>query len=121
VSQAASQAAAFYRDVARNRKVWTVRDAQGFPAPKTPDRGPRAAVLVLVGAGRASRLHSAGVQGIRASRDFVARIPREMAASDGLKVGLNWGGPRAVGYDREPSCVRQSVEAVKAFERLSGD
>jgi hypothetical protein len=33
MSQAASQAAAFYRDVAKTGLVWTVRDASGFPAP----------------------------------------------------------------------------------------
>ena len=36
MSQAGSQAWAFYRDVAKNRKVWTIRDAGGFPAPLTP-------------------------------------------------------------------------------------
>lgn len=30
MSQAASQAAAFYRDVAKNRKMWAVRDGDGF-------------------------------------------------------------------------------------------
>ena len=33
MSQAASQAAAFYRDVAETGRVWTIRDAGGFPAP----------------------------------------------------------------------------------------
>ncbi len=34
----ASQAAAFYREVARTRKVWTVRDAGGYPAPENSPR-----------------------------------------------------------------------------------
>lgn len=124
MSQAASQAAAFYRDVARNQKVWTVRDTHGFPAPKTPD-GARAQPF-WSSLARAERVVSA----VPAYKGFV---PVEISwlefrekwlpalERDGLKVGLNWSGPRAVGYDREPSGVRQSVEAVKAFERLSGD
>ncbi|MGH2362922.1 MAG: DUF2750 domain-containing protein, partial [bacterium] len=35
MSQAASQYAAFWRDVKRSRLVWTVKDDGGFPAPKT--------------------------------------------------------------------------------------
>jgi hypothetical protein len=35
MSQAASQAWAFYREVAKTRVVWTVRDKGGFPAPMT--------------------------------------------------------------------------------------
>ena len=35
MSQAASQAWAFYREVAKTRVVSTVRDEDGFPAPMT--------------------------------------------------------------------------------------
>lgn len=31
---------------------------------------------------------------------------------DGLLVGVNWSGKRAVGYDIEPERLKQSVEAV---------
>lgn len=34
MSQAASQAAAFYRDVANTRKLWTLEDDGGYAAPK---------------------------------------------------------------------------------------
>ncbi len=34
MSQAASQAAAFYREVARERRVWSLRDSAGIPAPQ---------------------------------------------------------------------------------------
>ena len=37
MSASASQAAAFYREVAKENKLWTVRDAGGFPAPKGSD------------------------------------------------------------------------------------
>src|SRR5205807_9032615 len=35
VSQSAGQVAAFFREVARHRLLWCVRDDQGSPAPKT--------------------------------------------------------------------------------------
>jgi hypothetical protein len=124
VSQAASQAAAFYRDVARNLRVWTIRDAQGFPAPKTQDEA--RAQPFWSSLARAERV----VSTVPAYKGFV---PVEISwlefrekwlpalERDGLRVGLNWSGPRAIGYDREPGGVRQSVEAVKAFEPLSSD
>jgi hypothetical protein len=39
MSQAGSQAHAFYRDVAKNRVLWTCRDDEGVPQPKVPDGG----------------------------------------------------------------------------------
>ena len=45
MSIAAAQAAIFYRDVARTRRLWTIRDAGGFPAPKN-SRGVRAQPIV---------------------------------------------------------------------------
>jgi hypothetical protein len=43
VSQSGSQAAAFFRDLARHRQVWCLRDDRGSSAPKT-DSGVGAAV-----------------------------------------------------------------------------
>ncbi len=37
MSQAAAQAQAFYREVAKTGKLWTVRDQRGFPQPMTND------------------------------------------------------------------------------------
>ena len=124
MSQSASQANAFYRDVARIGKVWTIRDAHGFPGPKTPD-GARA-VPFWSSLARAERI----VSTVRVYKGFA---PLEISwlefrdtwlpalERDGLKVGLNWSGRGAIGYDREPSSVRQSVEAVEASERSSSD
>lgn len=35
MGNSASQVHAFYKDVAKNKKVWTIRDEDGYPAPKT--------------------------------------------------------------------------------------
>jgi hypothetical protein len=32
---------------------------------------------------------------------------------DGLRVGVNWSGPRAVGYDLQPADVRTAIDAAK--------
>jgi len=37
MSASASQAAAFYREVAKEKKLWTVEDSIGYPAPKGSD------------------------------------------------------------------------------------
>ncbi len=120
VSQAASQAAAFYRDVARNRKVWTIRDDQGFPAPKTTNES--RAQPFWSSLARAERI----VATVPAYKGFVpVEIPwvefrdRWLAAleRDGLKVGLNWSGSKAIGYDLTPGGVRQSIEAVAEREQ----
>jgi hypothetical protein len=115
MSQAASQAWAFYREVAKTRVVWTVRDEGGFPAPMNSE-GKRA-------------------QPFWSSRSRVERIIKSVPAyssfepyeiswedfrtkwvpdfvRDGFLVGLNWSGKRAVGYDIEPENLVRSVEAV---------
>jgi hypothetical protein len=117
MSPSASQAAAFYREVAENHLVWTIRDAAGIPAP-------------------------AGECGVRAMpfwsslarvRTVIAEVPAYAGfvpvqlcwaeyrdrwlpglARDGLRVGVNWSGRMATGYDVEPAAVRASVEAALA-------
>lgn len=119
MSQAASQAWAFYREVAEKKVVWTIRDEGGFPAP-------------LDSAGERS-------QPFWSSRSRVERIIKSVPAysgfapveiswevfcerwvpgltGDGTKIGVNWSGKRAVGYDLEPAEVKRNVEA---FSRSS--
>lgn len=123
MSQAASQATAFYRDVARNHKVWTIRDEQGFPAPKTTD-GTRTQPF-WSSLSRAQRIVKTvpaykGMWPVEISwAQFCDRWLPELER-DGMKVGLNWSGPMAVGYDREAIGVRKSVEAFEAFAAEHG-
>lgn len=115
MNQAASQAWAFYREVAKNKKVWTVRDEIGFPAPENS--------------------HGIRVQPFWSSVSRVKKIIKTVPAyacfepyeisweefcqkwipglkDDGFLVGINWSGPRALGYDLEPEEVIEAVEAV---------
>jgi len=113
VSLPAAQAAIFYRDVARNRRVWTVRDASGFPAPKN-SRGVRAQPF-WSSRSRVERI----INNVPAYRGFeLVEITWEEfrdhdlpdLAEKGMEVGINWSGKGATGYDVEPRSV---LEAIK--------
>jgi hypothetical protein len=119
MSQSASQAAAFYREVATNQRLWTIRDAAGFPAP-TDSRGKRAQPFWS----SASRVERA-IANVPAYRSFVAHeitwqefqdrwVPG--LTRDGHRVGLNWSGPRATGYDLDPADVVRNVEAARMHQ-----
>jgi hypothetical protein len=114
MSQAASQAEAFYREVATQLVVWTLRDHAGFPAPRTstgqraqPFWSSRERVEKIINTVPAY----AGFEPVEISwatfRD--AWIPG--MTRDGLLVGINWSGERATGYDLLPADVKANVEA----------
>jgi hypothetical protein len=116
MSQAASQAWAFYREVARTGVVWTIRDRGGFPAPMNPD-GKRAQPF-WSSLPRVKRI----VKNVPAYKEFEPyeigwpRFVAEWVPSlmrGGLLAGVNWSGPNAKGYDIEPGRLRDSVEAVR--------
>jgi hypothetical protein len=117
MSQAAAQAWAFYREVAKSRVLWTLRDDGGYPAPKTssskrtqPFWSSRARVELIIKTVPAY----AGFWPVEVTwPDFCIRwVPG--LVRDGLLVGVNWTGERAVGYDIEPAEVLSNVEAVLA-------
>jgi len=115
MTQAASQAWAFYRDVAKSRTVWTVRDEGGFPAPKSAE-GKRSQPF-WSSLSRVQKIIKtvpayAGFEPYEISwcefcRKWVPRLINE-----GLLVGVNWSGKRARGYDRDPQRVQEAVEAM---------
>jgi len=115
MSQAGSQAWAFYREVAASRVVWTIRDAGGFPAP------------IVEGGKRAQPFWSSRTRVeriIKTVPDYAGFEPYEISwndfqnkwapglTADGLLVGVNWSGSRAVGYDLEPQRLVDCVQAV---------
>ncbi len=112
MTQAASQAAGFYRDVSKSRKVWTVCDDQGYPAPLTADG--RRAMPFWSSLSRVQRI----VKNVPAYGSFE---PEEISwtafveefAPDlkehQMLVGVNWSGPKALGYDLEPDDLVANV------------
>jgi hypothetical protein len=115
MSQASSQAWAFYRQVAATRVVWTIRDAGGFPAPMTssgtraqPFWSSRSRVERIIGSVPAY----AGFEPYEVPWDDFCATWAPGLAKDGLLVGVNWSGKRAIGYDLEPERLVQCVQAV---------
>jgi hypothetical protein len=122
MSQSASQASAFYEQVAKDRSVWTIKDANGFPAPATlsgaramPFWSSRSRVERVIETDPAYRYF----EPVNVSWDeFLAKWIPGLEA-DGLLVGVNWSGPRATGYDLEPDKLVRAVEF--AIKRHNGE
>ena len=102
MSIAAAQAAIFYRDVARTRKLWTIRDAGGYPGPKN-SRGARAHPF-WSSLSRVQRI----IKNVAAYHGFepveltwdqfrTELLPRLQDLR--MEIGINWSGKDAVGYD----------------------
>jgi len=113
MSQAASQYAAFARDVAEHGSVWTIRDEGGFPSPKTSD-GNRA-IPFWSSLSRVERIIAtvpayAGFHPFEITWELFRDNWLPGMERDGLLVGVNWSGPRAVGYDIAPKDVRARID-----------
>lgn len=113
MSASAVQADAFYREVVEHSAVWGIRDADGFPAPETSE----GRVMPFWSTqGRAKRLLAA----VPAFAEFeVVRLSlvewrgRWLPGlkRDGIRVGLNWSGDRATGYDLSADDVERNLSA----------
>lgn len=112
MSAAASQAAAFYREVAANREAWTLEDDVGYPVPMTTS-GKRA-MPFWSSESRASRIVKtvAAYSTFRPVKFDWAALVAECAdlAGQGMLVGVNWSGARATGYDVEPDRLLANIE-----------
>lgn len=117
--QSASQAAAFYREVAQTGIVWTVRDDGGFPAPLKAD-GTRVQPF-WSSRSRVERI----IQAVPAYKDFVpveikldAFLKRWVPGltKDGILIGINWSGACATGYDIAPARAAECIAAVSGIE-----
>jgi hypothetical protein len=100
VGQSGSQAAAFFREIARHRVVWFVRDDLGSPAPMT-DSGQRVFPYWSSQA-RARRAAAVWGNGLRAESlplDAWRTAALPDLAADGYLIGINWTGPRLVGWE----------------------
>jgi hypothetical protein len=100
MSQSGSQAAAFFREITRNRIVWCVRDDLGSPAPITSS-GKRAVPYwsTLARARRAAETWGQGLRAESLSLDTWRERELPQVARDGLLVGINWTGRRLAGWD----------------------
>ena len=112
MGQSSALANQFYRDVAKNFKLWTIRDERGFPAPlinKTQRAQPFWSSLARV---------QTNIKNVPAYSSF---CPVELSWTefrdkwlpglerDGLLVGVNWSGKYATGYDVDPASVQKAI------------
>lgn len=115
MSHAASQAAAFYRQVAAEGVVWTLRDADGFPAPLNSDGqraqpfwSSRTRVELVIGTVSAY----AGFEPVEITWSVFKERWAPGLAKDKILVGVNWSGDRATGYDLPSMVVVTRVESL---------
>ena len=122
MSNAGSQAWAFYREVAKSRALWRVRDDDGYPAPKTSSG--RRAQPFWSSRSRAEKIIAtvpayAIFRPDEVSWEAFCQVWVPDLERDGMLVGVNWSGPHAKGFDLEPSEVQRAVEALIADPTLS--
>ncbi|MFI0965751.1 DUF2750 domain-containing protein [Streptomyces sp. NPDC021080] len=113
MSQSGSQVAAFFRDVRKSGVVWFVRDDDGMPTTLSAD-GTRNLGFWSTSA-RAQRAAKIWGHGLRVeSMPLDTWRNRELPdyAHDGLKIGINWSGPRLVGWDFTPMEVLNRLAAA---------
>ena len=115
MSASAAQAWAFYREVAKTRELWTLRDDGGYPAPKT--RTGQRAMPFWSSRTRVQRIITNVPAYAGFSPDMVTWerfceywVPR--LAKDGQLIGVNWSGRSATGYDLAPSRAQANVQAL---------
>jgi hypothetical protein len=119
VSVSAAHAAAFYREVMQKRRVWTLMDESGFPAP-------------ISAGGRAIPFWSSlsrvelVIEKVAAYKGFTA-VEMDLAvfleqwipglSRDEMRVGMNWSGEDVVGYDLDPNEVGAQLRSLGAIAR----
>ncbi|MBT1105687.1 DUF2750 domain-containing protein [Streptomyces sp. Tu10] len=99
MSQTGSQTAAFFRDVSKSRVVWLVRDDSGSPTHLSAD-GTRSLPFWSTSprAQRAAKIWGHGLRVESMPLDIWCDRVLTDAAEDGIAIGVNWSGPRLVGW-----------------------
>lgn len=113
MSQSGSQAAAFFRDVRRNSVIWLVRNDDGSPTHLSAD-GTRSLPFwsTSARAQRAAKIWGAGLRVASMPLDIWCDHVLPDAARDGIMIGINWSGPRLVGWSFTPRDVVNRLAAA---------
>jgi hypothetical protein len=113
MSQSGSQAAAFFRDVRQSGVVWLVRDDDGSPTHLSAD-GTRSLPFWSTSprAQRAAKIWGRGLRVESMPLDTWCDRILPDAARDGLVIGINWSGPRLVGWSLTPNEVLNRLSAA---------
>lgn len=107
-------AAAFYKEVAQNGSIWTIRDNAGFPAPLNND-GKRAQPFWSSKSRAENIIRTVPAYSGFELFELELKIFLERwitgLAKDGILVGINWIGGSATGFDVEPEQVLKNILA----------
>ena len=110
---------AFYKEVAKNKRLWTIKDAQGFPAPLNHE-GKRAQPF-WSSISRAEKIIS-NVPAYSSFEPYELKLKIFLEqwipglTKDEILVGVNWSGTSAIGFDVEPA---QVINGILAHEHKS--
>lgn len=115
MSQASSQAHAFYKEVAQKKVVWTIKDEGGYPAPMTSEK--KRAQPFWSSASRATKIVRevkvySGFEVVSITWDVFKEKWATGLSKDGLLAGVNWSGKNAQGYDLDPKLLVEYVERL---------
>jgi hypothetical protein len=103
----------FYKQIAKDKKVWTIKDSGGFPAPKNSE-GKRAQPF-WSSITRVQKI----IINVSAYTNFE---PYEITwecfrdkwlpglKKDGILIGINWSGNKAKGYDIDADNAKFAIE-----------
>ncbi|MFB7555750.1 DUF2750 domain-containing protein [Streptomyces brevispora] len=112
MSQSGSQAAAFFQGVRQSGFVWFLRDDDGSPTHLSAD-GTRSLPFwsTSARAQRAAKIWGHGLRIECMALDIWRDRELPDVARDGLMIGINWSGPRLVGWSFTPVEVLNRLAA----------
>ena len=116
MSISAAHADAFASEALAAEAVWAIRDASGFPTSTNASGEPTMPFWSTENRARRIIESVDGYRGFEPVRlELDAFVGRWLVGleRDGLKVGLNWSGARATGYDMQPAEVRARLAAQR--------
>lgn len=117
MSASAAQSAAFFAEAVAGGEVFGIKDKGGFPAPKNGS-GDRA-MPFWSKQSRAEKVCASvpaydGFEVVALSLTEWRDRWLPGLAKDGLRVGVNWSGPRATGYDFTADQVQARLDAEQS-------
>ena len=114
----------FFEEIFKNEMVFTIEDDGGIPTPMT-HKG-KSAMPFWSLKSRAEKIikNVPAYQGFRVKeislKDFIEKWLTGLS-KDELNVGVNWAGPRAVGYDVKPNELKITLENYDSLNRSQSE
>ncbi|MET7984402.1 DUF2750 domain-containing protein [Streptomyces sp. NPDC005281] len=100
MSTSGAQAAAFFREVARTRTVWRVRNDDGCPIPVSSSGHPTFPYWSSeTRAQRAAQLWGPQFRAVSMPLDHWRSAALSDLAEEDIRLGINWSGQRLTGWD----------------------